>query len=139
MCLFLAKKIYPEEDIKCYKILYRNKENGRLNSPYFDHYWTIGATDSIDAEKADLIYNSPLNCDCVYGFCFHTFKRVEEAMLYAEELEHIQGPWKMVIVECTIPKESAYVYIGVVPFDGKFADGFASQQLRIDKILEEEL
>jgi len=143
MCLYNAKRILPEGDIKCYKVLLRHKATGRLFSPYYRATeWRIGETISIDADDAELIDDSFLNCNDVYGLAFHTLSKEDDAWGYRSELmmEPIvrKGTHELVIVECTIPHGSRYVYEGDVPYYIHIGKGYGSQKLRVDRIIEEE-
>jgi hypothetical protein len=81
---------------------------------------------------------------------YHTFKKFEDAEIYARFLANTYNYTSAVIIECKIPKKSKYIYEGVFNHpkykDGttdagysqpeyKYSDGYASQQLMPERVI----
>ena len=122
MCLSNAVKVKLEEDKTVYKVLFK-RLYGELVSPYFGNFsWKLG--------KRYYCHGKPEieNYSTVNGNCFHTCC-IEHVGLIKERLSCYYGKSHLGIYECTIPKNSKYVY----------ADGhgnFASSSLIINREME---
>ena len=145
MCLKNSIRMATNKDIVCYKVLKRR--NGKLFSPFHQYLWTLNE-----------VHETPTSCpqviiDEVWGRAFHTISRLEDARKYKRKLEVLPlisfletntSDFDFVICECTIPKDSKFIYEGTTNFysmeDDKTVDAysFASQSLKINKIIVEE-
>ena len=146
MCLYNAKKIENRRyETKCYKVFKRAVHHEedlpyseQLMSPCYDgERWDVGEMKKIPGSpwfKPDADYLDGK----VKGDAYHVFKDVEGTevfvMMYQLYLDH---KYEYVVCECTIPEDSEYVYEGTVYFRGSVrADGYATQKLRVDKIIK---
>ena len=150
MCLVSAVEIHHEEEIKCYKFLIHDPKNSVLSSPYFSTTcWEFGKTktaqpfnkkekpfiDSVDEHGQIIRY--------VHGLAFHTYKNLEDAKKAAKAFSDYYdvgcGAFKdyvIVVVECTIPRNSTFVYEGYAEGIGKTNhEGYASEKLTVDKFV----
>ena len=133
MCLNLVAKKSQEEDIKCYKVLTRTEDGKTLLSPVFSTMtWEVGETYHLGVNKPHLSYDE----NYIEGNAFHTFEDRNDAEKFKCSFRPLPGHVN-VVAECTIPKSSKFLYTGVTslvswPF---YEKGYASEALRIDKIL----
>ena len=145
MCLSESKKITQEGDVKCYKILLMNSK-GELVSPFYkDTNWELGEvrtakfSNGYTEDRIASYYGS------IDSGAFHTLKTLDEAKEYYEYYKEyyytptiLSDEWyTSVIAECTIPKDSKYLYEGMV-YSGsltRFLDGYASEKLKIDRVV----
>lgn len=122
MCL-LSETVKPkkaEKDIRCYKVLFRNKKTKELYSPYMSYYkWELNKEHK--AERARYIHNR-----MVMNGYFHTFKHANVADHLARNFktDHMHTA---VVYECKIPA-GTYYFTGL---DSQFHDGYASKKLVI--------
>lgn len=155
MCLVLRNGIkdfkFAQEDMTCFKVL--KMRNGQLTSPIVGEFcYEIGKTyeTSLNYEvnedhwlelwpseirkKACYIQGSMVNIEVSpknIGQGFHSFKHLGDC-LRALNL-HINKDY--VLAVCTIPKYSGY-YSGSQGLGWTFVDGYASDAIRIDKIID---
>jgi len=149
MCLLHAIEIEHEEDIKCFKFLLRNIHTGKLSSPYFQGTdWKIGKTKAVKqpvSGEKPLIEARAMRPDKVDGFAYHTYAYLADATRSADifgRVYNIGRPasyfrdYAMVVAECTIPKNSKFVYKGYEQGPGETTRlGYASEKLRIDRLV----
>ena len=145
MCLERCKTTSIRTDKECYKVLLKNPYDGELRSPLRSGMvWAIGETAKINADEPDFIANcSGLNqfgevSIEINGNAFHTLRRKRDAINYAKLLaSHRPGTkFEIVVVKCTIPKDTKYIYEGKVQYRFfQYYDGYASQSLRVDEIV----
>lgn len=160
MCLVLRSGIedfkFAQEDMTCFKVL--KVVNGQLTSPIFvGSYYEIGKTyeTSLNYEvdeheyedhwseiwpleiwkkNACYIQGSMVNMEVIpqnIGQGFHSYKHLRDC-LRALKL-HLDENY--VLAACTIPKYSGY-YSGRQVLGWTFVDGYASDAMRIDKIID---
>ena len=160
MCLVLRSGIedfkFAQEDMRCFKLL--NMRNGQLTSPIFDKscyeigkayetslnyeveeheyedHWSEIWPLEIWKKNAWYIQGSMVNIEVIpqnIGQGFHSYKHLRDALralkfyLYED----------YVLAACTIPKHSGY-YSGHQGLGWTFVDGYASDAIRIDKIID---
>ena len=148
MCLYSAKKLKQEDDIRCYKLLMKT-EDGELISPFFaDFKWEIGETKAIDHKEPE--YNKfgwkeeeGFN---VSGGSFHTLKtKLDGEIFYTDSgafaakvlNKRYDKKFVPVLVECIIPADSEYTYEGTALTGLTPLHGYASQKLKVVKIVKE--
>ena len=150
MCLFGSKKLEAQkEDITCYKVLLRIFD-GFLISPYMHGMgWEPGRTyhadGGLDVRKQKNFIGEG-NSTNVFGGAFHTFKRKDDALKLASVIlsralrDTVPMVKSVVVVRCTIPKDTKYVYEGITetgmdlyPSSG----GYASESLSVDEVVAE--
>lgn len=150
MCLDYAKRINKifKRNITCYKILccketsyyfnyISNEKCMRVSKPTYEMYSPFyGATYYFtqpnevphSPEIMPMYYNKKKYS--VEGNAIHTFKRKKDAI---EEIENnpFLSSQKTMVVKCTIPKNSSFVY------KGKYGNNtaYASQKLKLNKIV----
>ena len=142
MCLEKAKRVFPQKDLKVYKVFCRNPLTNELFSPVYGGYeWKIGETQKTGTSDADhlVTYSELFGKENVTigGNAFHSLKKKSQATSYAHAIANnrIGGTFEIVLAECTIPKGSKYTYKGDVLVGGVTFDGYASQSLIVDKII----
>lgn len=127
MCLSEAKRIFPEKDITCYKVVYYYNDVGKMYSPFHSRKtWKLGQTSTLKQRTLPVIKAGRTIEDGAY----HTFEKKCDAIRYSKCMYggHIR------VVKCVIPKSSKYVYRGI-------AQGYqclASQKLKPVEILKDE-
>lgn len=144
MCLVITKfnklKV-AQEDIKCYKILYKSVHSDMYYAPYQNFIYMLGET---------YFTNMSVSYDCnIYGLSFfkfmlyyffnnlldikgvnqgfHSYVNLKNAIKERnEDLNHEE----LVICECIIPKGSKY-------YKGTYMhyNGYVSDNIRINKII----
>lgn len=128
MCLRDPKLILHDNDIVCYKYL-RVSENGTiLESPYFSKQWAIGRTESLKKRTGPDIVNEGF-MTAINGGAYHSYASLEDARYDASCV----CTYPYAIVECIIPKNSKYTYLGNVFYN---EPSYASQKLKPIKIIE---
>lgn len=131
MCLSKAKRIFPEEDIVCYKVLQKTQTYPiRYFSPYYNtKEWTLGKVEALRKRTdACTVVGCFSSEKLIYGGAYHTYSSLLAAQQFADRFS------SLVVVKCIIPKSSKYVYKGTIS-DGK--EGFASQKLKPIKVVYE--
>ena len=140
MCLYNPKKI-PKTGFKgifCYKVLRKDKE-GNLSSPYYFVLWVPGhlsRIDDFDLRSKEIECRVSAHGNITYG-AFHTYKNKQDAVDFvaASEMPYLSQYDEPVIAECFIPSDTEYVYEGEAPCSMNLVPGYASQSLRIIRIL----
>lgn len=139
MCLTNVKRIYPKEDIICYKVVtvsrnFRDR-SVRYLSPYYSRKeWKLGKLESLkDRTDAEAYRSWGTHEKNVYGGAYHTHGTYESAERHAES--YLQKGLHVKILECIIPKSSKYVYQGMIPVSNDW--GYASQKLKPIKVVWE--
>ena len=127
MCLKDPKLVLQDNDIVCYKFL-RVGENGILESPYFPKQWTIGRTESLEKRTAPDIVTEGFMTS-INGGAYHSYASLEDACYDAACV----CDYPYAIVECVIPQNSKYTYLGNVFYSEQ---SYASQKLKPIKIIE---
>lgn len=138
MCLYNYRKIIFKRKITCYKVLRvlhifdeleeKSKITDAFFSPYFNTPYYIG-------EFKHSTSNTPvIDGDRITGGCFHTFKKLKDAIDFCQiRYDFINGDLcEYVVVKCTIPKSSGFVYKGET-IDNHAS--YASQELYVDSIV----
>lgn len=137
MCLNNCKKIKAKkEGIKCYKFLVARPGSECYSSPYWSKEWHEGETLTAYSDKEsfskDFLYS-------ISGGAFHAFANYEDAFdnaafyYWAWFFKTVNSHMKVYVCECTIPSDSEYIFIG----ETGDAKCYASQKLRIDKVIRE--
>ena len=133
----MCKKLHPGlEDIKCYKVLVVTPIG--LRSPIFDNgMWEVGRL-YVDPKRKEIpiVFSAAYGATIIEGGAFHTFKTEEAAKDAIREWSgknHSRRAY--VIVECSIPADTMFVYEGIVPLFECNLPGYASDSLRLEKIL----
>ena len=135
MCLSNAKEIKTiKEDITCFKVF---KFDGELSdrailySPSYEKKWIKGGLYSTGNTSPSFGYESfNLTGVSVHGQAYHSFKNVDDAISYARLLK--EGThFSICVCECTIPKNTKYLYKGRTLLKGY--EAYASERLKIKK------
>lgn len=146
MCLYKSKKIQTDEDIVCYKVLYKNHKK-ELISPYYPIKWEVGK-ETVDDTNINYYFETPLG-ETYYYFTnnfkspneddtltvargvFHTFKNKEDAVLAASAFTSLFTNY-IVVYKCIIPAKSELI------FEGEFltknqcmVDSYGSNRLKL--------
>ena len=148
MCLSYCNRITTQEDITCYKIMWLSNE-GKLFSPMFPCKWELGWRNTIRTKNLVRFDNEEKSLG---PYVYHTYVSLDDtriAFRWYKSNSRYRTDGVYVICECTIPKDSEYVFRGEVesPFRWMTAygpegdrilsvDGYASTTLKITKILE---
>lgn len=145
MCLENCKQIQTEEDIVCYKIFC--VEDGMLKSPLHKCYWETGV-EKIDTESLKWCYketgtgfyyhtnrfspedeNDSLIID---GGVFHSFKNLDDAILYAESFFDYQTITHFIVCECVIPAKNELLFEGkTCVCNTGLADSYGSNRMMV--------
>ena len=133
MCLYNSKKIEKiDEDIICYKAFYVKRKGFKkiITSPVKSNYvW--------EDKKGELSFDRPeiLDGDKIGAFAFHSFKEKDPAIRFAKYLDNYfnKEDGRFVVYECTIPKDTKFLYEGDNCFWVYCKKGWASQKLIIGK------
>ena len=141
MCLYQIRKINPEKNLICYKVCYR--ENNKYYSIYRNYEYKLKETIQIDLEKPTIYKakeNQPDSFEVINEGALHTFVNFQDAIIVASYFKFLKKD--IVILECNIPIESKYIYIGLfttgssrITDKNTFAS-YASQQLYIDSVIK---
>jgi len=141
MCLTRAIKTTPDKDLTVYKVLkvssFENEsELEAYHSPYFPKTkWTVGKRESLNVNVPDVRYGYfTEEGTVVEGNAFHSFrtydKAKEEALYFVSSDIHMMADGTYVVCECTIPKDSRFVYRGC--YDNGIS--YASSDLVLNRI-----
>ena len=139
MCLSDATKISLKKDTIVYKVV-EKLDNGTYRSPFIGTTYTPGT--SLHTSKENYHFaalNSTLYPNAVMGGAYHTFKDKKVALRYAATQSILEG-CKDAVLECRIPKDTAYTFKG--KFDsplvlGERLDCYASADLEIIREINE--
>ena len=122
MCLTRAIKITPGKDLTVYKVLRVSKFKDEFKpeayySPYFSETnWIVGKRKSLNVDSPDIKLGDMWENTVVEGnafHSFHTYARAKEEALYCVSLtKSVMADGTYAICECTIPKDSRFVYRG---------------------------
>lgn len=145
MCLTKAKKYDHNKDITCYKVVEVNKNGERmeLRSPFrYKKTWRIGRTEVIPTKRRNLVL---CHLDGGYGKVFdgayHSFAKLSDAKIIAEAKSNNKRKRSYKVMECIIPKNSAWTYRGEFRHHMSSGDAcmpsFASQKLKPIRMIEE--
>ena len=114
MCLEKAKQITPEKDITCYKACVYDIYNDEYYSPFQASRYVLGRTKYVRRTQAKFPFEPT-----IYGGAFHSFANKDDAIKYCELFNRrMHNPYNsyLVVIECSIPKSSVYVYEGVFTY-----------------------
>lgn len=133
MCLEKARLIEEQKDITCYKIC-RRRETLLDGEEYYvslfmGYIYELGKLVTNEGRYAH-VYPEEDGL-LITSNAFHSFKTLKAAQNVKKKL-----PQNYVIVKCTIPKESTFVYEGVCFIYGKTYVSYASQQLLPISVVE---
>ena len=141
MCLTHAIKFTPDNDLTVYKVLmvsrFENEsELEAYHSPYFPKTkWTAGKRESLNVNVPEIRYSFfEQKGTVVEGNAFHSFhtydKAKEEALYFISVDKTMKEDGTYVVCECTIPKDSRFVYRGC--YDNGIS--YASSDLVLNRI-----
>ena len=145
MCLNYSRNLKQEDEIKCYKVFLMDK-NGTLISPFYkDTKWEIGEVKVAEFDDASVGKKLVDSSGCVRGGVFHTLESETDAWEYYNHYMDFyytptdlnNGEVVTVVAECTIPKDNGYLFKGYVVYGhyASFLNGYASEKLRVDKVV----
>ena len=134
MCLCDVTKIKHEGNIVCYKVLERNKD--RYFSPIKDHEWEVGKI-----YLADFVFgvdeDNMVSEHTIGPGAFHVFTDLSDAKFYCSRIKKVRESEDFCVAECVIPEGNRYLYKGYVYTGGLFLLGYASERLKVVKIVKE--
>lgn len=145
MCLENCKQIQTEEDIVCYKIFF--EEDGMLTSPLHKCYWKKGK-EKIDTKPLKFCYEETGSGHYYYtdrlkpfhendsliidGGVFHSFKNLDDAILYAESFFYYSTITHFIVCECVIPAKNELLFEGKTRIcNNGLADSYGSQRMMV--------
>ena len=145
MCLHGHKLIKPEEDIVCYKVAKRRKndKSGRYYPPFVRGFVyrtesTKYASPELSPEVVEAHETAGSSLRLEEG-ALHTFKDLHIALEYMAKLSDYYKGFNegmiYVVLECTIPTDTKYVFEGL--YDSTFYDHplkcYGSSKLNVGK------
>ena len=136
MCLKRARRIYPSEDIKCYKVV-AAKPHGisfRLASPYRDFTYIPGSKYTSLSEPDTEEWGARPGVDLrVNGGAYHSMADYTGVGVVINDIagQVINSTIELVVIECTIPKTSREVYQGLYLSQ----NGYASTEIHVDRVV----
>lgn len=136
MCLLNAKEIKTiKEDITCFKVFKFHGElldKTVLYSPSYEKRWKKGELYSTGNTLPSFGYESfnLITGISVHEQAYHSFKNVDDAISYARTRKS-GTDLSLCVCECTIPKNTKYLYMGRTLLRG--FEAYASERLRIKK------
>jgi hypothetical protein len=145
MCLYNHKLIKPEEDIVCYKVARRRKndKSGRYYAPFrrgcaYRPESTKYADPKLSPEVVEA-HETAGSCLRLEEGVLHTFKDEHIALEYMAKLydyyKGYNGGMIYAVLECTIPADAEYVFEGF--YDSTFYDHalkcYGSSKLNVGK------
>ena len=167
MCLVLRSGIrdfkFAQKPVKCYKIL--KVEDGQLKAPMAKFTYQVGKTYEcpLNNEVSEVTRTQYISTKYIFpridqyhkcyhipnqaekflvvekysiGQGFHSFKHMDACLYFLESRKAWECKSGYVVAECTIPKYSGY-YEGHQSIMFKNYDGYASDTLRVDRVLDE--
>lgn len=141
MCLTRAIKTTPDKDLTVYKVLrvYKFEDEFKPEayySPYFSKTeWTVGKRESLNVNVPEIrLSYFTEEGTVVEGNAFHSFhtydKAKQEALYLVSSDKTTMEDGTYALCECTIPKDSRFVYRG--RYDNGIA--YASSDLVLNRI-----
>ena len=142
MCLTRAVKITPDKDLTVYKVLrvtrfgYGGFKLEAYYSPYFSKTeWTVGKRERLNVNVPEIRLSYFVEeGEVVEGNAFHSFdsydKAKQEALFFVSSDKTMMTDGTYALCECTIPKDSRFVYRGC--FDNDIS--YASSDLVLNRI-----
>ena len=133
MCLNKANRIFPDDNIICYKVvIVKNIYNQKvIKSPYMPKKWVLNRTENLHG-RMDLPLRHGYLGDYIIDGAYHSYKNRCDAEEHIKLYFHPKTRKYARVVKCIIPKTSHYVYEGVTD-TGR--DSYASQKLKPIELL----
>lgn len=134
MCLLNPKRIFPENDIVCYKVLKLSKDDINIfKSIYCPYNWKLNKEYETHSQPTIIDYSQ---YKILSDNAFHTFKSLDDAVEHRKSVvnmfSYAYSPKEIVVAKCIIPKHSCRIY------EGEYIEhiSYASTSLIIKEIIK---
>ena len=145
MCLYKIKKLNQKKDITCYKVLYAvsNGSGGfSILSIIKDYPYEMGVVHSTNTDSPQIEYMDSTYEPYIRGNSLHSFKTLYGAKKMVKFfLKH--KPFTLptnsiaiIIVKCTIPSDSNFIYKGIFLEKDFSLKSYASEKLEPIEIVK---